>query len=76
MRFAVAVAGFAATALAGQAPAGYYATLEHANMTSTQAPSYKTETLTAFTTYCPEATSIEHGGKVKTLITREMDVAL
>lgn len=59
MQFAVAVA-----ALAGVAAAGHTA-----GNSTVAAPSdvYVTETLTAFTTYCPEATKITQGGKTYTV---------
>ena len=63
MRFAATAA---AAGLAGVAAAqGGYAQMP-ANGT-TVAPVYVTEVVTAFTTYCPEATQITHGGQTYTV---------
>lgn len=57
MRFSVA----ATAAFVGAAAAQY------GNSTTTAAPVYVTEVVTAYTTYCPSATEITHGGVTYTV---------
>ncbi|KAF2173718.1 hypothetical protein M409DRAFT_48653 [Zasmidium cellare ATCC 36951] len=68
MRFAVAASGLVAVAsasLQGYAPPAGYAPAS--NATSAAPPSYVTEVLTSYTTYCPGPTSITHNGVTYTV---------
>lgn len=62
MRFAAAVT---AATMAGLASASVAPTMDHPK--NGTAPAYVTEVLTAYTTYCPEATKITHAGETYTV---------
>ena len=50
----------------GSETAGWGTTSSAAPVASSEAPVYTTEVVTAYTTYCPEATKITHGGQTYT----------
>ncbi|KAF2206747.1 hypothetical protein CERZMDRAFT_89053 [Cercospora zeae-maydis SCOH1-5] len=64
MQFAIAALGLAAVASASYAPPPSYGPPMNA---TTQGPSYTTEIVTSYETYCPSATSIEHNGVIYTV---------
>ncbi|GIZ48699.1 hypothetical protein CKM354_001174900 [Cercospora kikuchii] len=63
MQFAIAALGLAAVVSASYAPS--YGPPK--NATTTHGPSYTTEVVTSYETFCPSATSIEHNGVTYTV---------
>lgn len=62
MRFSAAVAAATMAGVATASVAGYSDAPKNGT-----APAYVTEVVTAYTTYCPEATQITHGGETYTV---------
>ena len=79
MRFAAAAAAAGLAGVASAGAPGYYSSSSEAAPSyysssseapapySSEAPSYVTEVVTAFTTYCPEATYLTHNSQTYTV---------